>query len=209
MIKTTDQTKALNKALLQAQKGIQAVEKDSANPHFKSRYASLTAVLQAVKDPLNEAGLLITQSVGSADGNGGLIVTTRLTHAESSEWIETSVPIPLEQHTAQKVGSASTYGRRYGLTSLLGLAEADDDGTAASKDQKRSNGYKPPPDRQGPAPKTTADLLAEITACKTVDDLEAWNCSVGQHVAQLSDDDRRRIQAAWSERDDQLSEPAA
>lgn len=210
MIKTTEQTTALNKALLQAQKSIQDVEKDSTNPHFRSRYASLTAVLQAVKGPLNEAGLLLTQSAAAAEAGNGLIVTTRITHAETSEWIETSIPIPLEQPTAQKVGSATTYGRRYGVDTLLALATADDDGTDASKDEKRTNGHRrPPAGREHPPIKAAGDLFTEIASCQTLAELRQWYDRESHHAKKLSAEENTRVGAAYNEREEQLSEAGA
>lgn len=220
MIKTTEQTKALNKALLQAQKSIQAVEKDSANPHFKSRYASLTAVLQAVKEPLNAAGLLLTQSVVSdvmAPGGDrpALFVTTRITHAETSEWMETCIPIPLDGQTAQKVGSATAYGRRYGLASLLALSEADDDGQAASQQTARQ---QRPAATNGAHAATEADwaktagvLIAEIQNCKTHVDVTEWREAAGSRVNALPKDQKQRVTAVYFEHEENLRppEPAA
>ena len=66
----------------------------------------------------------------------GLSVETRLLHL-SGEWVSTVVTLPVEKATAQGAGSAISYGRRYGLSAILGLTAEDDDGNAASKGPSR------------------------------------------------------------------------
>ena len=136
MIRTSDETKHISAALLEAQQNMAPVTKDSANPHFRSKYASLSAVMDVAKPALNEAGIALLQAASPIQDNQ-ISVTTRIVHADSCEWIEAEISIPVEQPTAQKVESALSYGKRYSLTSLLGLAEADDDGQAASHRTER------------------------------------------------------------------------
>ena len=60
----------------------------------------------------------------------GYFVTTRLMH-ESGEWVQTRVRCPLGgKKDIQAVGSAITYGRRYGLSAMAGIAQHDDDGNS-------------------------------------------------------------------------------
>jgi hypothetical protein len=63
--------------------------------------------------------------------DGGLLVSTRLLH-ESGQWIESSCPVPLTKKDGHGLGSAITYGRRYNVLALAGVAPEDDDGNAAS-----------------------------------------------------------------------------
>ena len=120
----------LAKALRVAQSIMGTASKDSVNPHFKSKYADLASVWDACRKPLTANGLTILQPV-SCDGSN-VTITTRLLH-ESGEFIEESLTLQATQNTPQAIGSAITYGRRYGLSSMIGIAaDEDDDGHQAS-----------------------------------------------------------------------------
>jgi hypothetical protein len=124
----------LAKALVAVQAELQPVLKDSTNPHFKNSYASLDATMGYVRPVLARQSLAIVQ--GGSKSPAGVCVTTMLLHA-SGQWIAFDYLMPLEKATAQSVGSAITYGRRYGLGSILALAtEDDDDGQAASQTRR-------------------------------------------------------------------------
>jgi ERF superfamily len=123
---------AISEALVNAQMKFGAAVKDSNNPAYKSKYADLNSVLDAVRGPLNEQGIAILQPA-SLDGQM-VTVTTRLQH-KSGQYYESSLTLPAvqrERFDAQSVGSAITYGRRYGLNSMTGLGAQDDDGNSAS-----------------------------------------------------------------------------
>lgn len=120
---------ALAAALSKAQGEMEGAAKGNTNPHFKSKYADLASVWEACRGPLSKHGLSVLQPV-SADG-ARVTVTTILAHS-SGEWLEESLTMTAQQNTPQGVGSAITYGRRYGLASMVGIAPEDDDGNAAS-----------------------------------------------------------------------------
>jgi hypothetical protein len=121
--------KSLYSAFLKAQSLIGAAIKDKKNPHFRSTYADINSVIEACKDHLNAVGIVISQPI-VIDAQGAYVKTI-LTHAESSESIESVVPL-IGATDMQKFGSAVTYARRYGLQSLVLLGAEDDDGNAAS-----------------------------------------------------------------------------
>jgi hypothetical protein len=125
-MKTSDSIKSIAVALLAAQKSITFAAKYATNPHFKSKYADLPSVIDAVKTPFNEQGIAFLQSCTPSD-DGKLHLTTRLLHT-SGEWIEDTAVCPLPKQDPQGYGSAITYLRRYSLASLAGLYQADDDG---------------------------------------------------------------------------------
>jgi hypothetical protein len=138
---------ALAAALAKAQGEMEGAAKGNTNPHFKSKYADLASVWDACRGPLAKNGLAVLQPV-SADG-ARVTVTTILAHS-SGDWIEESLTMTAQQNTPQGVGSAITYGRRYGLASMVGIAPEDDDGNAASQqsrfqaeeeDQREPTGY--------------------------------------------------------------------
>lgn len=114
---------------------------DGVNPHFRSKYASLPGVLQAVRPLLAKHKLAVTQAPEIRDGK--LVMLTRLMHADG-EVIDSAMPLP-ESTNMQALGSAMTYARRYSLTALLGVAgDEDDDGNAST-----------------PAPPTKATITAK------------------------------------------------
>lgn len=133
-----ENTTKLFQALLAAQKAFGKVLKDSVNPHLKNKYAGLDSVLDAIRDPLLDAGIVLMQpatDTGERGEHGEIrvaTVKTILVHAESGEQYEIQTSIPLPKNDAQGYGSAVTYARRYALMGLLGLAPEDDDGNAAS-----------------------------------------------------------------------------
>lgn len=111
--------------LLQFQKEIGVIAKDSKNPHFKNTYASLSQLLSEVKPVLTKLNLVVLQPINNGKV-GTIIIDGTTTIAES--WID--LPLNLQP---QPLGSAITYFRRYTLSSLLALEIDDDDATMASK----------------------------------------------------------------------------
>lgn len=126
---TSATIKELALALHKAQKNIKAALKDSTNPHFRSKYADLSSVIDAVKAPLLDQGIVFLQGVSGVEN--GVAVETMLLHV-SGEWMSSTLEIPASKHDAQGYGSATTYGRRYGLQSMCGVPAEDDDGNAAT-----------------------------------------------------------------------------
>lgn len=123
-------------ALVAVQKELKPVLKDGTNPHFKNRYATLDALTEYVRPILASHGIVLLQ--GGTESGG---VETMLIH-NSGEWISSSYQIPLEKGTAQSAGSAITYGRRYGLASILALTtDEDDDAEGAVKLSRLQDGY--------------------------------------------------------------------
>lgn len=123
---------AIAAALLKSQKEMPNVSKDSDNPFFHSKYASLTAVLDVVKPVLNANGIVIIQNpIEGKDGLGCLALETILLH-ESGESISSISVVPLAKGDAQAWGSALSYAKRYSLAAMTGLATEDDDGQRAS-----------------------------------------------------------------------------
>lgn len=122
---------ALIKALVAARKEIGSAKKGSTNPHYKSKYADLASVIEAVKEPLEAHGLTFVQDCRLAEGMW--VVSTVIYH-ESGEKLELAyVPVLATKPDAQGWASGNTYARRYSLQMALGVPAEDDDGNAASK----------------------------------------------------------------------------
>jgi hypothetical protein len=122
----------INTKLLEFQKKIGIIKKDSKNPHFKNTYASLTQILSEVKPLLTECGLILIQPI-SLDGVGTTIIDF-----ETGEKIETIISLPTNLNP-QQLGSAITYFRRYTLASLLSLEIDDDDAQSTVVKQPNLN----------------------------------------------------------------------
>ena len=122
-------------ALVKAQKKFSPALKTSTNPHFKSKYADLSACVEAVIDALNENGIALIQKTHECDS--GVMVETVFVH-ESGETFEAGkLHVPAAKNDPQGYGSALTYARRYSLMASCGIAPEDDDGNAASKPRKQ------------------------------------------------------------------------
>jgi hypothetical protein len=141
-MRQSDAVEKLAEALAAAQGEIVGAVKDKTNPHFRNQYADLSSIWDACRGPLSSHGLAVAQTT-RADEKGGLVLVTTLLHA-SGQWISGDLPIlgDCDSKTAQAIGSAITYGRRYGLAAMVGVCPEDDDGEAAVEQQRgqRANG---------------------------------------------------------------------
>jgi hypothetical protein len=128
------------KALAKAQKNFEAALKGAQNPHFRSKYADLSNCVDAVRGPLNDCGIFMTQTIESVES--GVLIETLFAHESGETYQGGKLFMPVSKHDAQGYGSAITYGRRYSLLTACGVAPEDDDGNAATEgtpmvDQKR------------------------------------------------------------------------
>ena len=113
---------SIYKKLLEVQKEVGAISKDSKNPFFKSKYFDINQLIEHVQPVLNKHGLVLLQPV--YDGR----IWSKIYDSENADsYISSSLNLP-EFNDPQKLGSCITYYRRYTLASLLGLQAEDDDG---------------------------------------------------------------------------------
>ena len=117
-------------ALAKAQSQMTMIEGKSTNPFFNSKYASLAAVLEVAMPALNANEVALVQGNRWESNSNGFYITSMLMHS-SGEWIKSEIRMPLAKKDAHGVGAATTYGRRYLLSSMVGVAQADDDGNGA------------------------------------------------------------------------------
>ena len=161
-------------ALRLAQSECANPKKDASNPHFKSRYADLASVRDAIMPVFLRHELAVVQIISS--GGNGPTVTTVVIHS-SGEYLETSsLTIPASRQDAQGWGSAITYARRYTLQATGGVtaADDDDDGESASGPDTRSAAAQAAPAQSrptqtasrnnGPQPikRATPEMCAEL-----------------------------------------------
>lgn len=156
-MKTSESIAAISKALSEFQKEVKNPENIANNPFYKSKYAPLPEVLNVARPILGKYGLAVIQNPYTIEGQ--LLIETRIVH-ESGEWIETEpLHMQLEKNTPQGAGSAITYGRRYSLSAVLGLAsEEDDDGN----EQEPENGKKKKTDEEKKVEAELAKIIKEI-----------------------------------------------
>ncbi len=130
---SSPEIKQLVAALAIVQGGLAPAKEGTENPFFKSKYADLAEIWKVCREPLAIQGLAVIQTVGQAKEGGGLVLETILAH-KSGEWISSACPILAKDATAQSMGSAITYARRYSLAAIVGIvAGEDDDGNQASQ----------------------------------------------------------------------------
>ena len=126
----SDSIKELATALAKAQGAIKGATKDSTNAFFKNKYADLSSVVEAIRQPLADAGLSYVQI--SHESKDAACIETVILHS-SGEWLSCGpVSVPVTKADAQGFGSAMTYSRRYSLSAAFGVAPEDDDGNAAA-----------------------------------------------------------------------------
>jgi len=168
--------KELYSAFVKAQAQISKAAKDSTNPHFKSKYADLESVIDAVKPALIANGLAFIQKYH--DCEDGVRVETVIIHESGQELSCGILHIPANKKDAQGFGSAASYAKRYSLQSALGVAASDDDGNAAVKSIKVGLDLE--------------QIDAEILACTTEEQVSA----VGKkYWAAASKEEKAHIQA--------------
>lgn len=119
-------------ALAKAQSDMTMIEAKSINPFFNSKYASLASVLETCMKPLNKNEIALVQGNRWDNNNNGFYITSMLMHS-SGEWIKSEIRMPIIKKDAHGIGAATTYGRRYLLCSMTGIAQADDDGNTGLK----------------------------------------------------------------------------
>jgi len=119
------------KKLLEVQKEIKPIVKDSVNPHFKNKYFDINTLLAEVKPVLNKHGLLLIQAVSMEFGKNALVTKIVDTEDKSDGMISYSALLP-DVADAQKLGGAISYLRRYSLQAILALEAEDDDANAVS-----------------------------------------------------------------------------
>ena len=158
----SDSIAAIAAALVKAQTQMSGARAAQTNPHFKSKYAGLEEVVEAVKKPFADHGIAFSQHPFSDESGTG--VTTILMHT-SGEWLQSDYVLPMVKSTPQGAGSSLTYARRYALAAVAGLPQRDDDGNEAEAIAAN----------ESPAPRVSKKQIAELKAAlKQSDKTEEW-----------------------------------
>lgn len=147
----SDSIAAIAAALVKAQTQMSGARAAQTNPHFKSKYAGLEEVVEAVKKPFADNGIAFSQHPFSDEAGTG--VTTILMHS-SGEWLQSDYVLPMVKATPQGAGSSLTYARRYALAAVAGLPQKDDDANEAEAIAAN----------ESPAPRVTKKQIEELKA---------------------------------------------
>lgn len=128
--------KQIAAALVKAQKEFGPALKTSLNPHFRNKYADLSACIEAVIDGLNNNGIYLMQL--NEERENGICIQTVFIHESGEQITSGSLYVPAAKQDPQGFGSALTYARRYSLMTACGIAPEDDDANSAKAPAPRS-----------------------------------------------------------------------
>lgn len=185
-VQSTIEAATLASAMAAAFGEIESATKSANNPHFKSKYADLTAVIDAIKPALIKHSLFFTQHPEPSEK--GICVETVLHHAGGEHLSLGKLFVPANKNDAQGYGSALTYARRYALVTAFGVPVEDDDGNAASRSQQNAAPPKPSI--------ADADLAKIIALCEAVGGNQAaliCNAYKVEALPELTDSQARAV----------------
>jgi hypothetical protein len=166
--------KAIASALVKAQKEFGPALKSSTNPHFRSKYADLSACIEAVIGSLNNQGIYLMQL--TEEHEGGVKVSTVFIHESGEQLSGGSLFMPATKQDAQGFGSALSYARRYSLMAACGIAPEDDDGNQATRTAPMAAPPKPTPKvTEAPPPKAVEGKDSQWRIKVTTDPDTDWN----------------------------------
>lgn len=137
-------------ALVAMQGQLKQAEKTQNNEFFKKNgkatpYADLSSCWEACKEALQANKIAVLQPI--VDAPAGFVgIRTVLVYGPTGETFGETYAVPLKDATnPQAMGSAITYGRRYGLCSVLGISPAEDDGNSAAGNSTHQRPKAKPP----------------------------------------------------------------
>jgi hypothetical protein len=129
----------LFKALAKAQADFDTIQSTADNTFFNSKYAPLYALWEHARPILKKHGLLLIQEPIPSTIEEGAKIRNTLAHT-SGEWRSSIIVIPIDLgkegkgKKAPAFGASYTYGRRYGMGGILGLATSAEDSDGGQGD---------------------------------------------------------------------------
>lgn len=179
---------------------IEGATKSANNPHFKSKYADLTAVIEAIKPALIKHNLFFTQHPEPSEH--GVTVETVLHHAGGEHLSLGKLFVPANKNDAQGFGSALTYARRYALVTAFGVPVEDDDGNAAARGTQQRGAVSPP------QLASDADVAKIIQLCEAVGGNQAQLICGAYKVEAIPELTTAQAEAVISRLNEKLAERA-
>ncbi len=180
----SEDIKDLAAALAKAQSAMTAVGKanqvtiKSDKGAYSYAYADLGAVLDMLRKPLSDNGLSLLQSPTVTER--AVEVETMLLHV-SGQWTSCTIAMAIASHDPKAIGSAITYGRRYGTCLVGAVTDEDDDGERAGK---RTPETKRTPAQSPPMPPALRAVIAREAA--PADDSEVYEHADAEFAAMQS-----------------------
>ena len=160
--------KTLIEAMVSAQGQIQDAARTAVNDFYTKKntqeghpYATLEDVIQAVKQPLLDEGIVFLQKSQLVDG--GICIET-VFHGHGEELSAGPMFVPADKRTPQSFGSALTYARRYSLSTACGIGAKDDDGNSANAAVVADPNHKEEPKKKPAKPKTEVPTPKKVEA---------------------------------------------
>lgn len=185
----SEEIKQLAVALAQAQAIMKTAKKDNENPFFKSTYADLASVWDAIRSPFTTNGFSISQFTETKEDR--VCVTTLLLHM-SGEWLSSELTLPTLKLDPQAFGSALTYARRYALAAICGVASEEDDAEATMDRSGKTT--KAPTQHSLPSPHEEARMPEKKKGLPTQTHKDVWKM-----LLDVYDKDMERIKLAIEE----------
>lgn len=163
----TSETRAeIFKAFANFKKKLKQPLKDADNPYFKSKYVPLENVVQVVAEAMIDTGLSYIQEIEDLD-DGYMRVDTIVLHESGEYMVIKGSKVKPVKNDSQSAGSATTYARRYSLSTAFGIAsDPDDDGNGASQQAKNNQQSK---NTQQPKYQPKPELTLEQKVAANID----------------------------------------
>ena len=160
MIKS-DTIELVSAAFVKAQSEMGNATKDSSNPFFKSKYADLNAIREAIMPALANNNLCVAQPMVVIDGIN--YIETLIIHTSGQYFGGLTEVVHPKKDDAQNFGAGTTYARRFGLQSLVCVGSEDDDGNGVMSRAPSKPYVANTPTKQFTPP---ANVKAEIEAAE-------------------------------------------
>ena len=165
MSKASQSSNSLYGALVALRGVLSNPEKNSINPHYKSKYCKLEDLIAHIRGPLSEHGLTFVQNIVNEEKS--VMAQTTIIHAQGQTLTLDGPAVLIDKFTPQGVGAACTYAKRYGICSAFGIESDDDDDANAVEDQFKDKDKTKPPAKKTPDKKVTP--IAEAKKGSTPD----------------------------------------
>lgn len=165
-MKTSETRAELFKTFANFKKKLKQPLKDANNPFFKSKYVPLENVVQVVDEAMIDTGLSYIQEIEDLE-EGYLRVDTIVLHESGEYMVIKGSKVKPVKNDPQSAGSATTYARRYSLSTAFGIAsDPDDDGNGASQQAKNN---QQPKNTQQPKSQPKPELTPEQKVAANID----------------------------------------
>lgn len=170
------------KALVEFQAELTDLVKDKQGQ--RSEYSSVGAMMTLVKKAATDHGLGISMPVCWEESRGWHL-RAAIMHSSGESWQPEEFGWPLitdDMTNQQKIGSAVSYGRRYLLQAILGLASGIQETDFDEDDDGAVNGTLDTLPKDIDFEQWKADAIISISAIDSIEGLDAWDKQHSQTI---------------------------